>query len=103
MAKNVRQVVSRAMETLVNAPKQEERKFNLRLTSFEAKEGKTKNELMQRFNTELLQGQMKLHAKVITTTQQRPMTTRASALVASARPSVVLLKFTTNEIHQATL
>jgi hypothetical protein len=27
------------VETLVDAPKQEERKFNLRFTSFEAKEG----------------------------------------------------------------
>jgi len=54
MAKNVHQVVNRAMETLADLPKQEERKLNLRLTSFEAKEGKTKNELVQRLNTELL-------------------------------------------------
>jgi hypothetical protein len=33
------QVVSQAVETLANAPKQEKRKFNLRLTSFKAKEG----------------------------------------------------------------
>jgi len=39
MAKNVCQVVSQAVETLANAPKQEKRKFNLRLTSFKAKEG----------------------------------------------------------------
>jgi hypothetical protein len=51
MAKNVRQVVSRAVETLDDVPKQEECKFNLRLTSFEAKEGETKNELVQRLNT----------------------------------------------------
>jgi hypothetical protein len=36
MAKNVHQVVSRAMETLVDAPKQEERKLNLHLIGFEA-------------------------------------------------------------------
>lgn len=46
LAKNVHQVVSRAMETLVDAPKQEERKLNLRLTGLEAKEGDTKNELV---------------------------------------------------------
>jgi hypothetical protein len=39
MAKNVCQVVNKGVETLVDAPKQEERKFNLRFTSFEAKEG----------------------------------------------------------------
>jgi hypothetical protein len=33
MAKNVRQVVSQAVETLANAPKQEECKLNLRFTS----------------------------------------------------------------------
>jgi hypothetical protein len=65
MAKNVRQVVSRAVETLADAPKQEERKLNLRLTGFEVKEGETENELVQRFNTELLQGQMRLRVKVI--------------------------------------
>ncbi len=46
MAKNVRQVVSRAMETLADTPKQEERKLNLCLTGFEAKEGETENELV---------------------------------------------------------
>jgi hypothetical protein len=46
MAKNVRQVVSRAMETLANLPKQEEHKLNLCLTGFEAKEGETKKELV---------------------------------------------------------
>jgi len=70
MAKNVRQVVSRAMETLANTPKQEERKFNLHLTGFEDKEGETENELVQRFNTELLQGQMRLRVKVVTATRQ---------------------------------
>jgi hypothetical protein len=68
MAKNVRQVVNQAVETLVDTPKQEERKFNLCLTSFKGKEGETKKELVQRLNTELLQGQMKLHAKVIAAT-----------------------------------
>jgi hypothetical protein len=65
MAKNVHQVVNRVVETLVNTPKQEERKLNLRLTSFKAKEGETKKELVQRFNTKLLQSQMKLRIKVI--------------------------------------
>jgi hypothetical protein len=54
MAKNERQVVSRVMETLADTPKQEERKLNLCLTGFEAKEGNTKKELVQRFNIELL-------------------------------------------------
>ncbi|CAK9878535.1 unnamed protein product [Sphagnum jensenii] len=65
MAKNVRQVVSRTVETLADVPKQEERKLNLRLTGFEAKEGKIENELVQHLNTELLQGQMKLCVKVV--------------------------------------
>jgi len=47
-------VVSRAVETRADAPKQEERKLNLRLTDFEAKEGKTENELVQQLNTKLL-------------------------------------------------
>jgi hypothetical protein len=46
MAKNVHQVVSRAVETLADAPKQEECKLNLRLTGFEAKEGETEKELV---------------------------------------------------------
>ncbi len=54
MAKNVRQVVSRVVETLTDVPKQEERKLNLRLISFEAKEGEIKNELVQWLNTKLL-------------------------------------------------
>jgi hypothetical protein len=37
----------------------------LHLTGFEAKEGKTKNELVQWLNIELLQGQMKLSTKVV--------------------------------------
>jgi hypothetical protein len=62
-------VVSQDVETLVDAPKQEEHKLNLRLTSFEAKESETEKELVQRLNTELLQGQMRLRAKVIATTR----------------------------------
>jgi len=34
------------METLADAPKQEECKLNLCLTGFEAKEGETKNDLV---------------------------------------------------------
>jgi hypothetical protein len=37
--------------------------------SLEAKEGETEKELVQWFNIELLQGQMRLCAKVIATTQ----------------------------------
>jgi hypothetical protein len=44
-------VVHSVVETLANAPKQEECKFNLRLTSFEAKEGQIKKELVQLLNT----------------------------------------------------
>jgi hypothetical protein len=103
MAKKVRHVVSRVVETLANAPKQKECKFNLCFTSFEAKEGETEKELMQRLNTKLLQGRMRLRAKVVAAMQQRHVITRTSALTASARPSTVLLKFATNEDHQATL
>jgi hypothetical protein len=46
MAKNVRQVVSQAVETLADAPKQEECKFNLCFTGFEAKEGEIEKELV---------------------------------------------------------
>jgi hypothetical protein len=46
MAKNMRQVVSQAVETLTDVPKQEERKLNLRFTGFEAKEGEIEKELM---------------------------------------------------------
>jgi hypothetical protein len=65
MAKNVCQVVNRAVKTFANAPKQEQCKFNLHLTGFEAKEGETKKELVQRLNIELLQGQMRLRVKVV--------------------------------------
>ncbi len=68
MAKNVRQVVRWVVETLVDMPKQGECKFNLRFTGFEAKEGETEKELMQRFNIELLQHKMRLHAKVVIAT-----------------------------------
>jgi hypothetical protein len=96
MAKNVHQMVSQAMDTLADAPKQEKHKLNLRLTGFEIKEGETEKELVQRFNTELLQGQMKLHAKVIATWQQL-VATQASTSVANTRLGAVLLKFATNE------
>jgi hypothetical protein len=39
-------VVSQVVETLVDAPKKEERKPNLCLTGFKAKEGETKKELL---------------------------------------------------------
>jgi hypothetical protein len=46
MAKNTRQVVSRVVETLANAPKQEECNFKLCLTGFKTKEGETEKELV---------------------------------------------------------
>jgi hypothetical protein len=70
IAKNVHQVVNWAVETLVDTPKQEEHKLNLRFMGFEAKQGETENELVQRFNTELLQDQMRLRAKVVVATWQ---------------------------------
>ncbi len=103
MAKNVRHVVSRVVETLADAPKQEECEFNLCFTSFEAKEGETEKELMQQLNTKLLQGRMRLRTKVVAAMQQRHVITRTSALTASACPSTVLLKFATSEDRQATL
>jgi hypothetical protein len=42
------------VQTLVDTPKQEECKFNMCLTGFEAKEGETEKELVQRLNTKLL-------------------------------------------------
>jgi predicted proteasome-type protease len=45
MAKNVHQVVSQVVETLVDVPKQEERKLNLRLMGFEVKESEIEKEL----------------------------------------------------------
>ncbi len=65
MAKNVHQVVSWAMETLADTPKHEERKLNLCLMGFEAKEGETEKELVQRLNSKSLQGQLRLCVKVI--------------------------------------
>ncbi len=91
------------METLADAPRQEERKFNLCLMGFEGKEGEIENKLVQRLNIELLQGQMRLHAKVIAATWQRLVTTWVSALVAGACLNVVLFKFATNKDRQVVL
>jgi hypothetical protein len=88
---------SRAMETLADTPRQEERKLNLCLTGFEAKEGETKNELVQRFNIELLHGQMELRAKVVAAIRQWPIATWTSALAMGTHPRAMLFKFTTNE------
>ncbi|CAM6011210.1 unnamed protein product [Sphagnum balticum] len=82
MAKTVHQVVSRADETLVDALKKEKRKLNLCFTGSEAKEGKTEKELVWRLNIKLLQGQMKVHAKVVVATRHRPVTMQAFALAA---------------------
>ncbi len=46
---------------------------------------------------------MKLRAKVVTTRQQQPTTTQASTLTIGTCFSTLLLKFTTNENHQAAL
>ncbi len=59
------------METLADTLKQEERKLNMRLTRFETKEGEIEKELVQWFNIKLMQGQMKLHTKVVVTMWQR--------------------------------
>jgi len=96
-------VDNRTVENLADAPKQEERKLNLRLIGFEAKEGETENELVQRLNTELLQGQMRLRVKVIVATRQRLATSQASTSTASTCPDAVLLKFATSEDRQAAL
>jgi len=103
MVKNVRHVVHWAVETLVDVPKQEERKLNLHLIGFEVKEGELKKELVQRLNIELLEGQMKLHAKVVIATQQHPIVVRTSALTMGTCLDVVLLKFMISEDHQAAL
>ncbi len=58
------------METLADAPKQEERKLNVRLIGFEAKEDEIEKELVQWLNTKLLRGQMRLRAKVVVATWQ---------------------------------
>jgi hypothetical protein len=71
--------------------------------SFETKESETEKELVQRFNTELLQGQMRLHAKVFATTWQRLVIVRGSALIAGVCLDVVLLKFATNKDRKAAL
>jgi hypothetical protein len=57
----------------------------------------------QRLDTKLLQGQMGLHAKVVTATRQRPTTVWASTSATGMCLNAVLLKFSTNEDHQATL
>jgi hypothetical protein len=54
---------------------------------FEAKEGEIEKELVQQLNIVLLQGQMRLCAKVVVATQQRPMIVLASTPVASVCPS----------------
>jgi hypothetical protein len=68
MAKNGHHVLNQALETLADMPKQKECKFNLRLTGFEAKEGESETKFMQQLNTKLLEGQMRLHAKVVIAT-----------------------------------
>ncbi len=103
MAKNVHQVVSQDVETLTDAPKQEEHKFNLCFTSFETKEGQTEKELVQRLNTELLQGQMRLRAKVVATTWQPFATTQTSTSATCTCLSTMLFKFATNENYQVAL
>ncbi len=46
---------------------------------------------------------MRLRAKVIAATRQRPVTTRASTSMAGARPGAVLLKFAMSEDRQVAL
>ncbi len=52
---------------------------------------------MPQLNTELLQGQMRLRAKVVTTTQHWLSTTQTSTSATSARCGAVLLKIATTE------
>jgi hypothetical protein len=59
--------------------------------------------LMQRLNIKLLQGQMRLCAKVVTAMWQWPTIARASTLVVGVCCGTVLFKFTTSEDHQAAL
>jgi len=67
------------------------------LTNFEAKEGEIEKELVQKFNTELLQGQMKLRVKVVIATWQWLAIAWAFTSTIGARLGVVLLKFAPNE------
>jgi hypothetical protein len=64
-----------------------------------AKECETKKELVQRLNIELLQGQMRLGAKVIVAMRQLHAITWASTSTVGACLGTVLLKFATNEDH----
>jgi hypothetical protein len=91
------------METLADVPKHEERKLNLHFTGFKAKEGEIEKKMVQRLNTKLLHGQMRLRAKVIVATWQRLTTTWASTSTTRARPGAVLFKFAMNEDRQAGL
>jgi hypothetical protein len=79
------------------------RKLNLRLTGFKAKEGETKKKLVQRLNTKLLQGQMKLHAKVVTAMRQQHATVQASTSMTNVRPNTVMFKIATSENRQVVL
>ncbi len=74
-------------------------KLKLHLTGFEAKEGETEKELVQRLNTKLLQGQMRLFTKVIVVARQRPTIMWASTSMVGVRLNVMLLKFVMNEDH----
>jgi hypothetical protein len=92
-------VVSEDLETLSNAPKQEERKFNLCLTRFKVKEGETEKKLVQRLNTKLLHGHMKLCAKVVVATRQWLVVVQTFALVVGVCPDGVVIKLKTSEDH----
>jgi hypothetical protein len=70
---------------------------------FKAKEGEIEKELVQRLNTEVLQGQMRLRAKVIAATWQRLVTTRGSTSTVGACPGAMLVKFTMSEDRQVAL
>jgi hypothetical protein len=89
MAKNVCQVVSQAVETLVDAPKEGECKFNLCFTGFKAKEGETEKELVQWPNEVARQGYSR-HTTTIAIA-------RASAPMVVVCPSMVLFKFATRK------
>ncbi len=67
------------------------------------KEGEIEKELVQQVNIEMLQGQMKLHAKVIVATWQQFVIARASISAVGTCTGMVLFKFVISEDYQATL
>jgi len=99
MAKNVRQVVSRAVETLMTCPNKRSASSTYASRALRLKKAKLK----MNWCSGSTQGQMRLRVKVVAAKRQRPTTSRASTSTTSTRPGTVLLKFVTREDRQATL